>query len=55
MANKVENCTTCKKNLVETGYVRFPCPVCGTELGRCISCRQQSNPYKCPKCGFVGA
>ncbi|MEZ5336202.1 MAG: zinc finger domain-containing protein [Methanolobus sp.] len=55
MANKVDNCTTCNKRLVETGYVRFPCPVCGRELGRCTSCRQQSNPYTCPKCGFKGA
>ncbi|WP_406656767.1 zinc finger domain-containing protein [Methanolobus sp. ZRKC2] len=54
MANKVEKCTACGKRLVESGFVRFPCPSCGRELGRCVSCRQQSNPYTCPKCGFVG-
>jgi predicted RNA-binding Zn-ribbon protein involved in translation (DUF1610 family) len=54
MTNKVGQCVACGIRLVETGYVRFPCPTCGGELGRCISCRQQSNPYTCAKCGFVG-
>ncbi|WP_321417002.1 HVO_2753 family zinc finger protein [uncultured Methanomethylovorans sp.] len=54
MVNKVANCTSCGINLEERGFARFPCPVCGAEIGRCVSCRQQSNPYTCPKCGFVG-
>ncbi len=51
---KVEQCTSCGVNLVKQGYIRFACPVCDTEIGRCIQCRHQSNPYTCPKCGFVG-
>ncbi|UGV40027.1 DUF1610 domain-containing protein [Methanococcoides orientis] len=51
---KVEQCTSCGVRLAEKGYTRFPCPACDTELGRCTKCRQQSNPYTCPKCGFVG-
>ncbi|MCD4703568.1 MAG: zinc finger domain-containing protein [Methanosarcinaceae archaeon] len=51
---KVEFCTSCGVRLKETGFVRFPCPSCDTELGRCVSCRQQSNMYECKKCGFVG-
>ena len=51
---KVENCTTCSVSLVEDGSVRFPCPYCGEEIGRCKSCRVLGNTYKCPKCGFVG-
>jgi predicted RNA-binding Zn-ribbon protein involved in translation (DUF1610 family) len=52
--NKVEYCTSCGIRLEEKGNVKFPCPECGNEVGRCISCRQQGNLYKCPKCGFQG-
>ncbi|MBU4076695.1 MAG: DUF1610 domain-containing protein [Euryarchaeota archaeon] len=51
---EAKNCVSCGVNLIERGYARIPCPQCGTELGRCKSCRHQSNPYKCPKCGFQG-
>ncbi len=51
---KAEKCISCGINLIERGYVRFPCPQCGAELGRCAACRHQSNPYKCPGCGFEG-
>ncbi|MFP4654170.1 MAG: HVO_2753 family zinc finger protein [Methanohalobium sp.] len=51
---KVKYCTTCGVHLAERGFVRFPCPSCFTELGRCINCRQQSNSYTCSKCGFEG-
>ncbi len=51
---KVDNCTTCGKNLVEDGSVRFPCPKCGDGIGRCQGCRVLANTYECTKCGFVG-
>ncbi len=51
---KVEFCTSCGVRLVERGYVNFPCPACDAELGRCVSCRQQSNEYTCKECGFMG-
>ncbi|AAM32209.1 MULTISPECIES: zinc finger domain-containing protein [Methanosarcina] len=51
-SDKVEYCTSCGIRLVEKGYVKFPCPQCGAEIGRCTSCRQQGNVYTCPKCGF---
>jgi len=51
---KVDNCTTCGTNLVESGSVRLPCPKCGEGLGRCQGCRVLANTYECPKCGFVG-
>ncbi|MBU2617568.1 MAG: DUF1610 domain-containing protein [Euryarchaeota archaeon] len=55
MARKTsESCTSCGVRLTETGFARFSCPNCGEEIGRCIFCRKQSNPYRCAKCGFVG-
>ncbi|MDI6889225.1 MAG: zinc finger domain-containing protein [Methanocellales archaeon] len=50
---KAEGCISCGVKLVEPGFARFPCPNCGEEMGRCVKCRKQSNPYRC-KCGFVG-
>ncbi|NIA10580.1 MAG: DUF1610 domain-containing protein [Nitrospiraceae bacterium] len=47
-------CTSCGVHLVEPGYTQFPCPICETTIGRCVSCRKQSNMYTCPKCGFTG-
>ncbi|MEA1865612.1 MAG: HVO_2753 family zinc finger protein [Candidatus Methanogasteraceae archaeon] len=47
-------CTTCGAHLVEPGYVQFPCPKCEVTIGRCVSCRKQSNLYTCPACGFTG-
>ncbi|MEA3281649.1 MAG: HVO_2753 family zinc finger protein [Euryarchaeota archaeon] len=47
-------CTSCGAHLVDSGYTRFQCPTCEMILGRCASCRKQSNPYTCPKCGFTG-
>jgi len=52
-SKRVESCVSCGVMLVEPGFVRFPCPECGEEIGRCVKCRKQSNPYKC-KCGFIG-
>ena len=54
MVEKVEYCVSCGVRLAGKGVVRFKCPQCGEELGRCGKCRQQSNSYKCPKCGFQG-
>ncbi|MDD2440408.1 MAG: zinc finger domain-containing protein [Methanosarcinaceae archaeon] len=54
MSNKVEHCTSCGVHLVEKGYVKFPCPNCGKEIGRCKSCRHQGNVYTCAACGFQG-
>lgn len=51
-SRKVEYCTSCGVHLVEKGCVKFPCPECGHEIGRCGSCRQQGNVYTCPVCGF---
>lgn len=35
--------------------VKFPCPNCGEiSFWRCERCRELVNPYKCPKCGFIG-
>ncbi|ADE37118.1 MULTISPECIES: HVO_2753 family zinc finger protein [Methanohalophilus] len=51
---KVNYCTSCGVHLSDKGFARFACPECDTELGRCIKCRQQSNNYVCPKCGFMG-
>ncbi|MCK4458928.1 MAG: DUF1610 domain-containing protein [Methanosarcinales archaeon] len=47
-------CTSCGAHLVMSGYTQFPCPSCETTLGRCVSCRKQSNAYVCPTCGFTG-
>jgi Zn-ribbon RNA-binding protein len=52
-SQKVEYCTSCGIRLVEKGNVKFPCPQCGVEIGRCGSCRQQGNVYTCPKCGYT--
>ncbi|RZN16335.1 MAG: DUF1610 domain-containing protein [Methanosarcinales archaeon] len=55
MVKKItNNCISCGINLVEQGHVRFPCPSCGTEIGRCVNCRHQSNLYTCPNCKFQG-
>ncbi len=54
MAERVEHCISCGVRLEGAGAVRFKCPSCGAELGRCGKCRKQSNAYKCPSCGFQG-
>ncbi|MCS7105360.1 MAG: zinc finger domain-containing protein [Thermofilaceae archaeon] len=49
-------CTSCRRPISPfTRGVRFRCPNCGeVEMWRCEKCRKQSNPYTCPKCGFIG-
>ncbi|MDF1558316.1 MAG: zinc finger domain-containing protein [ANME-2 cluster archaeon] len=54
MTQKADYCISCGVKLIEKGYVRFPCPSCQRELGRCVMCRHQTNPYTCPKCEFQG-
>ncbi|MCK5216752.1 MAG: HVO_2753 family zinc finger protein [Methanosarcinales archaeon] len=54
MTSRAKNCISCGVKLIEKGYVRFPCPSCGKEIGRCTMCRHQSNVYTCPGCGFQG-
>ncbi|MBC7110431.1 MAG: DUF1610 domain-containing protein [Archaeoglobi archaeon] len=49
-----ERCTSCNAILVERGFTRFPCPSCGTPIGRCWACRRRGNAYTCPSCGFTG-
>ena len=51
---QVEHCVSCNVRLTGEGAVKFKCPMCGAELGRCGRCRQQSNQYVCPKCAFQG-
>ena len=51
-------CSSCNRLVVPKGKevgVSFKCPNCGeVVIWRCPSCRKQSKPYKCPKCGFEG-
>jgi predicted RNA-binding Zn-ribbon protein involved in translation (DUF1610 family) len=51
---KAEKCVTCGKGLLEQGATTFRCPMCSEIIGRCVSCREQSIKYKCPKCEFTG-
>jgi hypothetical protein len=50
------NCTNCGKSIeAESNWVEFPCPKCGKgTIVRCDKCKKLENPYKCPKCNFVG-
>jgi Zn-ribbon RNA-binding protein len=54
MSEGTDFCVSCGIRLNEKGAVKFKCPGCGAELGRCAKCRQQANIYKCQKCGFQG-
>jgi len=48
-------CSSCGRGLAAPGATAFLCPSCGTEtIGRDARCRDQSVPYKCKNCGFVG-
>lgn len=47
-------CMSCGIPLMGIDSVKFPCPDCGEVISRCNRCRKQSNPYKCPNCGFEG-
>lgn len=48
-------CSSCGKRLIGHGNTFFKCPKCGDyEIGRCDQCRDQSVPYECKKCGFIG-
>ncbi|TRZ69018.1 MAG: DUF1610 domain-containing protein [Methanothrix sp.] len=54
MTEEPEKCISCGVTLAGKGWVRFPCPECGTIINRCIRCRKQSNSYSCKSCGFTG-
>ncbi len=48
-------CTSCGRGLAGRGATTFACPSCGVEtIGRDARCRDQSVPYRCRNCGFVG-
>lgn len=49
-------CTSCDMNVIsEDGFSKFMCPECGKAMIiRCKKCRNLSNIYKCPECGFEG-
>ncbi|MFZ0830389.1 MAG: zinc finger domain-containing protein [Thermoplasmata archaeon] len=48
-------CSSCGRGLAGRGATAFLCPSCGIEtIGRDARCRDQSVPYKCKNCGFVG-
>ena len=49
-------CSCCRKEIApKVRFVRFTCPSCKKEkIYRCPRCRQISNPYVCPECGFSG-
>lgn len=48
-------CTSSGHPIPAKGATQFLCPNCfGVTIGRCAFCRDQSVPYRCPKCGFEG-
>ncbi|MCK5333078.1 MAG: RNA-binding protein [Candidatus Aenigmarchaeota archaeon] len=49
-------CTSCSSNIIASEpFVRFSCPSCAeADIVRCSRCKNASNNYTCPKCGFVG-
>lgn len=51
---KAENCVSCGIGLVAKGSAQMPCPRCGTTIGRCGGCREQSVAYTCSSCEFQG-
>ncbi len=49
------HCTSSGTVISGRGATHFPCPSCGqATIGRCARCRDQSVPYRCPNCGFLG-
>jgi len=55
MTDPERHCTSCGLSLTSRGTTQFTCPQCGTgAIGRCSRCRDQSVPYHCPSCDFVG-
>lgn len=52
---KKQECTSCGRNLeAAEKFVKFPCPDCGETMARCGRCKNLSNNYECPECGFSG-
>ncbi|MEE2629913.1 MAG: zinc finger domain-containing protein [Candidatus Thermoplasmatota archaeon] len=47
-------CASSGTPLVDSESTSFPCPGCGTVLGRSQRCRVQAVKYICPECRFEG-
>ncbi|MBT3772208.1 MAG: DUF1610 domain-containing protein [Euryarchaeota archaeon] len=54
MSERAEVCSASGVPLVERGSTSFPCPTCGTAIGRSPLCRNQAALYVCQDCGFQG-
>ncbi|MCK4883930.1 MAG: RNA-binding protein [Candidatus Diapherotrites archaeon] len=49
-----KKCTTCNRE-VTNDYIELKCPNCNKAvIIRCMQCRELSNTYVCPECGFQG-
>ncbi len=52
MENK---CTSCRKEINESGAVIFKCPSCTeSKIVRCRHCREIASKYVCQNCSFTG-
>ena len=54
MAERADVCNSSGVPLVEPESTSFPCPSCGTHIGRSPICRNQGVAYVCTSCGFTG-
>ena len=54
MADRAVTCNSSGLPLVEPNSTSFPCPMCGTQIGRSPICRNQGVTYVCTGCEFTG-
>jgi predicted RNA-binding Zn-ribbon protein involved in translation (DUF1610 family) len=54
MTERATTCTTSGVPLTDSGSTSFPCPGCGSAIGRSPRSRNQGVLYKCPSCSFQG-
>ena len=54
MSERAEVCNSSGVPLVESNSTSFPCPICGTHIGRSPICRNQGVTYVCTDCDFTG-
>ena len=48
-------CTSCKKEIGESGGIVFKCPNClKQDIVRCRHCREIASRYICAGCSFSG-
>lgn len=48
-----KTCVSCGR--LSNACTNFACPACGNgKIVRCLHCREISNIYRCPDCGFEG-